>query len=543
MSATPAARLPLPGAAAAVRPPIASGGADGPPQDVAELARLQRLRRNLVGAGLLIAAVLLVPLVGTLVVAGRGFYAVGVAALLLPVLFWRVRPSPVIMLALAATAVPRFADPAGDDPAARIPLFRSFSETFGVSGGFMLPIELVIGLALLLWLAHAITNRRLSIRASHTGVAMAVLMGIALAAEGYGLARGGVFHISLWELRPFLYLGLSYLLASQLLTTRGALRGVLWAMVIGTGTISIVGTERTFTLTGTYPRPDAILEHDEAFFFGCFILLTVALWVYGQRGWLRRLATGFLPLVVIADFGNNRRAAWIIIPATLLALVVVAYARMPERRRRILVVVGVALALATGYTVAFHSTTSIYGAPAHGIWSQFNPDSRDYLSNLYRDLENANLGLDIRSAPLGEGFGVPIPHPIPLLDATSIDPLIDFIPHNNILYVWLRLGTQGAIAFWFVVGAAVVAACRLARQPEPLYGLFGTVALCAIIAWLAEGWLDKGIVSFRITILVGCLIGGVAAARRLAAAARQEDEAQRGPMPPRTVVVSRGSPT
>jgi len=42
------------------------------------------------------------------------------------------------------------------------------------------------------------------------------------------------------------------------------------------------------------------------------------------------------------------------------------------------------------------------------------------------------------------------------------------------------------------------------------------MALTAVIAWVFQGWLDVGIVSFRIVVIVGCLLGGVAAARRLA---------------------------
>ena len=134
--------------------------------------------------------------------------------------------------------------------------------------------------------------------------------------------------------------------------------------------------------------------------------------------------------------------------------------------------------------------------------------------------ENQNLAIDIRESFLtGTGFGVPINHPIPVFDASSMDPLINFIPHNTILYVWLRTGALGAVAFWFMVGAAIIAACRLARHRDVNFCLFGTFALAVIIAWLIQGRLDKGITSFRVAILVGCIMGALQAARRLAPAA------------------------
>ena len=493
-----------------------------PQAAVPKLARDNRAREVVIFGLLVGGAAIIGPLVGTLAVSGHLQYALFMTALLIPVVMLLGRASTVIMLVIAATAFMRFPDPGADAITSRIPIFRSFTDTFGVSGAVVLPIEVLLAFALLLWIGDVVARRRLAWRATHLGVAVWIFLGAALYAELLGLARGGVFHISLWELRPFLYLAVSYLLAAQLLTSRSALQAVLWGIVIGTGWMAILGAERTINTLNVFPRPDALLEHDEAFFFGLFLLLTVALWVYGQRGWLRRVATALLPLVIVADFGNNRRAAWVIIPAMLVALVVVAYTRMPDRRRAIVVIassVGVVLA---AYVIAFHNSSGIIASPAHGIWSQIRPDPRDYASNLYRQIENINLGLDIKAAPQGEGFGVPLQHPIPVFDASRIDPLINFIPHNTVLYVWLRMGMLGAVAFWFLIGAAVVAACRLARLEDRWYGLYGTLVICAVIGWLADGWLDKGLVSFRIDILMGCLLGGLEAARRVGVAVRAQ---------------------
>ncbi|MBJ7599620.1 MAG: hypothetical protein DLM67_17785 [Candidatus Nephthysia bennettiae] len=493
-----------------------------------ELAETQRVRLIAIIAGLVVAALLLGPLAGSLVVAGHTLFVVFLSALALPVIFWKLPASPVVFLMAAATSVERLSDPAPDALTARIPLFRSLSETYHVSGaGVLLPVEMVLGVALLVWIARAIAERRLTVRASHLGVSLALVAAAALVAEAVGLARNGDFHISIWELRPFLYLWLAYVLGSQLLTARGALQAVLWGMVIGVGLKALEGTERVITLRNVSPRPDAILEHEESVFFSCFIVLTLALWVFGMRGRLRRVATLLLPLVIVADLGNNRRVAWVMLPVMLLAFAVIAYQRMPERRKTIAVVAGGLLLFASGYVAVFKDSGSLVALPAHAIWSQFRPDPRDASSNQYRRIENINLGLDIRHSPVtGEGFGVPIAHPIPVFDASDLDPLINFIPHNNILYVWLRLGVAGMLAFWFMVGAAVVAACRLSRHPDTFLALFGVLALVAVISWLFEGWYDKGIVSFRVVFFVGCLLGSLGAALRLAGTARPPDAAE-----------------
>jgi hypothetical protein len=505
---------------------MSTGGA------VSDIVRTRRLQVFMTGALLLVLAALLVPIGGVLLTSGRGFAVVFVGALLIPVLFWRVPASPVIMFVVAATSIERFPDPGPDAITAKVPLFRSLADVYGLSGVIATPYELLLILALLVWLARGIADRRIRLRASPLGIGMIVVAGIAVAMELFGLARGGVFNISLWELRPFLYLAVTYLLASQLVSRRAALEAILWGIVVGTGLKGVEGTERVFTLANVFPKPEAILEHDESVFFAVFIVLVIVLWMYGRRGYLRRLATVFLPFVVIADLGNNRRAAWVMLPAMLLAVAVVAYVRMPERRKVIACVVGVLVVLAAAYVLAFRNSTALLAQPAHAIWSQFQPDPRDASSNLYRQLENLNLALDIKASVFtGTGFGVPIAHPIPLFDASNIDPLINFIPHNTVLYVWLRLGTLGAIAFWWMIGAGAVAACRLARCPGREFGLFGTLALAAVVAWLVQGYVDMGIASFRVDTLVGCILGAVAAAHRIALSEAEEPPAIReGPV-------------
>ncbi|TMC10021.1 MAG: hypothetical protein E6J41_09285 [Chloroflexi bacterium] len=504
---------------------------------VSDVERTRRLQTYAACALLIVLAAVLGPLAGMMTESGHGFAILAVMGLAVPVLFWKVPPSPVILCVISATMIERFPDPGADAFTSKIPLFRSLQDTIGLSGASFTPYELLLIVALVVWLARGVADRRIRLRASPLGVAVMALLGITIAMELFGMARGAVFNISLWEVRPFLYIALTYLLASQLISKRAAIEAILWGIVIGTGVKGLEGTERVFTVVmPAATRPDSILEHDESVFFSVFAILTLLLWIYGKRGWLRRVATLLLPFVLTADFGNNRRAAWVMLPAMLVAVAVVAYVRMPERRKVIVWVVGVLLAVSSAYVLAYRNSTALEAEPAHAIWSQFQPDPRDANSNLYRQLENANLALDIKGAVFtGTGFGVPIAHPIPIFDASNLDPLINFIPHNTVLYVWLRLGTLGAIAFWCMAGAAIVAACRLARYPDRDFGVLGTLALTAVMAWLVEGWLDQGITSFRIATLIGCLLGAVAAAHRMAAREAEEAAAAEQPVQVRVV--------
>ena len=63
-----------------------------------------------------------------------------------------------------------------------------------------------------------------------------------------------------------------------------------------------------------------------------------------------------------------------------------------------------------------------------------------------------NPGIAIRQTmPFGTGFGHRIPEAVPNVDISDIDSFISYLPHNGVLYVWLRLGLPGIVAFWMMV--------------------------------------------------------------------------------------------
>ena len=125
--------------------------------------------------------------------------------------------------------------------------------------------------------------------------------------------------------------------------------------------------------------------------------------------------------------------------------------------------------------------------------------ARSGASDLYRVQEDANLQLNIRQAgPLGKGFGVPIDYVLPIQDISSIDPLIKYIPHNGVLYILLRMGILGGIAFWSLLGAALISACRLAKMRDRELAVVGATTAAVVIAYAFEGYTDQGFFYYRV---------------------------------------------
>lgn len=472
------------------------------------------------GAGWALATVIGTLAAVVLSTTGHTFGIFGLIVILLPLVLRAWPAAGVVILVVAATLfehlgllLPHVAQIGTDE----IFYYQSLSDGIGLSGVLVTPLEMTLAVVLLILVAQAIVTRRVHLRTSHLALAVAVFIAIVVLAAARGLEQGADLRTVLREMRPWVYLAGGYLVASQLLNSRRAIWAVVWAFVISGGIKGIQGTYRFLVTIDHHPKLDYVISHEDAVFLTLFILLTAALWLFGERGRLRWVATALLPAVFVADLANNRRTAWLMLPAGLAVLLVIAWIRLPQRRPLLRWVAAGTVAISLVYIPVFWHSTSLWAQPVRAMKSTIAPDVRDKASNIYRLFENANLLSNIkRSTPLGLGFGVPIDYSaIPFHDFADAVPALQFTPHNGILYVWMVFGIPGALAFWWLIGLAMVVACRQARAPDRRMALFGAFVACALIAYLVEGYYDFGLWWFRVAVLMGCLLGALEAAGRL----------------------------
>jgi hypothetical protein len=474
----------------------------GPPR-----ARAGRLTVGLV----LSAAVLLALAAGELVARDRGALVLGVVALLVPVLLWKKPESAAVLLLGAALVVeqfPEIARPGVAGATARLPLFHGL-------GGVRIS-DLALALMIAIWVARRGTGVLREPPRSPLAVALLCFTASVVLALGYGLATGGSLPPALIEVRSFLYLALAYFVTATMLTTARAVRAVLWTIVIGSGLKGLQGLYIFLSIRDLTPRPEAVLGHEESLFLALFVFVTAALWLYDMPGPLRRLATALAPVVVAADLANGRRVAWLIIAVGLVVLLTAGLIALPRRRRFLSRATVALLLLSAVYFPAYWDKTGGFAQPARAFRSAVSPHPRDAASNLYRIQEDANLRLNIRAAgPLGDGFGHRIDYVLPIEDISDIDPYIAYIPHNGVFHLFLRLGLLGAVAFWALIGVAIVTACRLARSPDKELGLVGMVVACAVCSYVVLGANDQGFLYYRVAFAVGVLLGLLEVCSRL----------------------------
>jgi hypothetical protein len=478
------------------------------------------------GVVIAVAGVLFGLAAGELVAAGQSSKVSALAVVLVPVLVWK-RPqlAPVVII-VGALSIEQFGqtlEPGAEGVAApvvaalsaHIPVTAQIPLFHGIGSLHLSPADVLLVMLSVIYLAKTPAAARRWPR-SPFAMTLLALLGAVVLGIFVGALHHGQVRVALMETRPYFYMASTYVLVSMFVTSRAALQAVLWAIVLTTGLKAVQGLYIFATIRHVHPRPEAVLGHEEAFFFSMFILLTLALWLFGPRGRLRSTATWLLPIVLAADLANNRRAAWIVLGGGLLVLLALGLRWLPARRGLLLRCAAAVIVCSAIYVPLFWNHTGGLAQPARALRSIVAPDRRDALSDLYRIQENANLNVNIREGGLlGKGFGVPIDYALPIADIKSIDPFIDYIPHNGVLYVLMRMGILGGVAFWVLLAAGAISGSRLAGSRDPELALVGALLACAIVGYAMEGAVDQGFFFYRIAFVVGSLLGLAEAATRL----------------------------
>ncbi len=113
----------------------------------------------------------------------------------------------------------------------------------------------------------------------------------------------------------------------------------------------------------------------------------------------------------------------------------------------------------------------------------------------------------IRSSPiLGLGFGRQFMSSGALTDIGY--SLAAVIPHNEILWLWVKMGTVGFGIFWVMVGGLFAYGCvvfRSARRPHTR--VLAGLATAAIIMQLVVSYVDLQLTFARNMVFLGVLVG------------------------------------
>jgi hypothetical protein len=357
------------------------------------------------------------------------------------------------------------------------------------------PLEVVLIVAVMVWaLGLLVDPAARSFVRGRLFVPMMTFSGLLAMGFLYGIVTGGDRYAAVWEFRPFLYLPLVYVLVTNLFTNRRdyhRLAVVIAAALVGHAVLSL---RRLSTLSAAQvERLESLVDHGSAVQMSVILLAALSAWLIPQvpRTTRRLLLLAAIPVGWVW-LVSERRAAVIglVVGAILVGLFLTQLSR-----RTLLIFAPIFLVLSSVYLAAFwKSDESTIGFPAQAIRSVVSGDeasAKDQSSNQYRIIENHDILYTIHSRPItGLGFGQKFYRPVPLPDI-SFFPFYEYIPHNSVLWIWIKAGVVGFLSMLYLFGSAIRAGVRsLMRLRAGRDAFLVTLAIGYVVMYLVFAYVD-----------------------------------------------------
>ncbi|HEV2140230.1 MAG TPA: O-antigen ligase family protein [Candidatus Dormibacteraeota bacterium] len=401
----------------------------------------------------------------------------------------------------------------------RIPLFENLNNTLGLKGFSATPAELLMVLIVVAAFARSDSVVRARLFKGRLFGPYVVFMLAVLMGEAHGLFNGGDLNKSLWELRPQVYGFIGFVAASLLIRSRDDIERLAVIAAVAITFKGVIGDFRYFiVLNHSLGTHETVLGHEDSYFLALVpVAALVALIWTGRSRTFYYLAIASV-VALAALLANERRAGIAALGAGIAIVVVFAIRFNALQRRRVLVLALIAAVACVVFLAVFWNTQhGLIGQLVRPVRSQFDPSYRDYLSDIYRQAENTNLKLSFQTNKiLGMGFGMPFLIILTQADISNIYPLWNYIPHNTLLWVGVRMGLIGCATFWGLFGISLLEVCRsLSVQKDRFLLAIVALAGAAIVAELVVAYTDLQLESYRNMIFVGAVFGLVNVIPRL----------------------------
>lgn len=381
--------------------------------------------------------------------------------------------------------------------------------------GAVTPMELHLLFILFVWIVLLAVGRRRFV----SGVIVkgpAILFFLAMGGTIlHGVViKGGDPIIALWESRALAYLGLMLFFVPQLIQSEKQLTGLLWTCIAGISFKALQGALRYASMGFTFGYWPHIYEtftnHEDPVFFVTLFILAIAFSLFRVRSSLQKAVIILMPLLLLGFIAGQRRATYASFAAALLAFVAI----LPSPQLRMFIRRFSIVALVFGvYVGIFWNSQSRIGAIAQQFKATFTDEpgvrgQKDVESTFYRKLETYNLSYTfLRSPIVGIGFGQPFETPARLWNL-GINKLGKYIPHNQIIWVFVKMGVAGAFFFWFFFNSfAIRGAITFSHLNTPYLKAVCAVCTVAIVNQLVVSFVDMQLTWYRNLIYLGILMG------------------------------------
>jgi hypothetical protein len=406
------------------------------------------------------------------------FLGMSLALILLLLTGWLLQPRVTLYATLALTAISDIVT------VSWFPFVKNLSSRESISfvddSLTVSPLELSLLLGLVISVVrHYAKTRRLF---QMTAMTWPIIAFTSFVVYGFarGIVRGSDLRIAVLEGRALFYILAVFVIVVNECTELRHLRTAFWAVLVGVVIQAILSVQFLGTIDPiTRDSLESLNEHGSAVAQNLLIVALLALLLLGVTARWQKLAilAGLVPTMYVY-FVSQRRAG---IAALLIAGAFLAVALFWRRRRLFWIVTPMIALLMVGYVGAFWNSQSSVAFPAQAIKAVIAPGSASYedqSSDLYRLVEAYDLNFTIRADPIkGLGFGQPFYRPVTLPDISWFE-LSAYVPHNSVLWIWIKMGFLGFVSMFYLFSKAILLGADRVRRTAS--GVDLVVALCAV---------------------------------------------------------------
>ena len=376
--------------------------------------------------------------------------------------------------------------------------------------GVVSPFEihlLFISLALVL---HMSVRKTFIFKPISVWLAFLFFFGFLVFAFMNGMRTNGDFLVALWEVRALFYLCIMYVIVSQILDSKKQVIILFWVIIAGITIKAFQGVLRFIDLGFTTGGYAVLTNHEEPVFIVTLFIMLIGFLLYHTGHKQKVMLLVSLVILIVGFYVAQRRAAYGSLMVSIAALLII----LPTVKKVTLLKYFLPImAFLIVYSAVFwNNETSTAARPVQMIKSAFvepdmNTNFDDYSSNLYRQKENYNLAQTVvNHTVLGTGFGKRYDQPIPLVSIRFT--LRDYIPHNQIYWVLVKMGAGGFFAFWFFFNSFVARGTQVfMRLADPYLKVITLVIIIAVINQMVVSFFDLQLTYYRSMIYLGCLMG------------------------------------
>ncbi len=351
-------------------------------------------------------------------------------------------------------------------------------------------------------------------------------LGACIFAFLWGMAHGGSFRFSLWQIQRVIYIPLVFMLMLASFPRAQIYHTLAKLLIVAACLRSVLA----IYLRRLFPFDEYATTHPDSMLFAIASCILIIRFLEERNRRSLAWMLALLPILVAGMVANDRRLVWVELGVALLFAFLLA--RRTKLKVRIVRGILYAVPALVAYIAAGWGSASGIFAPVATIRSVV--DSKSDSSTRWRDLENFNLVSTIGHNPIiGTGWGHPYEMVVPMPDVTAAYELEPYAPHNSILGLWAYTGYVGFALHWLTLVTTVYFCARICFATENSeHRTVALTCLSAVIIYMVHLYGDLALGTWASVFLIASsmLISGKLAVE---VGAWPSPNAARSPLTPR----------